>query len=262
MKKLLMALTCLGVSSVFANCDVYIDSYINFNQLESGSLIHYKFDELYNNYHATKIPLNEISKSYYVMGSSGDNFDCNTKDYHGNPAFTVKVTPYCKNQINSTTIANIKKGNNLTINCESNISINIYKEYNNLLNLSILPTEFDDLTIRSVVAPKNESQGIAFIIKNLNSVSSPMSCNQAGKYYNCQAYGELKLLFSKKLSTAKIDVFSFDHQKYAKIGECNITRVNNQPLVSCSTLPQYNEFYKVIAKNNSFIAIINPNEEQ
>lgn len=107
MQKILLAITCLTITTAFANCDIYVSSYVNSNKLESGSLVHYDFDNLYDVYHSSSISLNAINDNYYVLGSRGDDFDCNTINYKGNPAFTIKLLPYCKTQINSKTI--IKK---------------------------------------------------------------------------------------------------------------------------------------------------------
>lgn len=265
MKKLLLALTCLSAGSVFANCDIYVDNYVNYTKTESGSLDYSKFDVLYGRYsHNDLIPLKSLSENFYVLGAHGDDFDCNTLNYHGKPAVTVKLQPYCKDSIDSNTIAKITRGDHLTMNCESGVSLNIEKQYNNLINLAIVPTGFDNFTVRNFAPQKDESSVISFTTKNLNNIASHgMNCAQSGKYYNCKAYyQELKLLFDRKLNKAQIEVFKSTGDKHTKIGECDITRVSNQPFVKCSTLPQYTKDYNVVAKGNTFITVINPNENK
>lgn len=259
MKKILFILTCLAANSAFANCEVYIDNYVNFNKIESGSLTYDKFDILYNRYTHESIPLRYINDSYYAIGTNGDDFDCNTLNYRGQSPLTIQLQPYCKNKINSQTITKINKGSHLTMNCESDISLNINKQYNNLINLAIVPTGFDDITLRNYVVPKNESSGIAFTFNNLTAFKSAMSCSQSGKYFDCQKYFQLKLLLAHKINEAQIEVFSFDHEKHTKIGECNVTHKNNQPLMKCSTLPQYAKLYDIVVTDN-FITVIDPNQ--
>lgn len=263
MKKLLLALTCLGTVSAFANCDIYIDNYMNSNKTESGSLNYSKFDVLYDRYSSDIIPLKSINENFYVLGARGDDFDCNTLNYHDKPAVSIKLQPYCKDPVDSQTIAKITRGDRLTINCESGVSLNIEKQYNNLINLAIVPTRFDNLTLRNFIPPKEESAGISFIIKNLTTVDSPMNCSQSGKYYNCKPYAqELKLLFDHKIDKAHIEVFNSVNDKHNKIGECTIVHANNQPLVKCSVLPQHSQNYNIVAKGNSFITVINPNGDK
>lgn len=262
MRKLLLTLSCLSVGSAFANCDIYIDNYVNFDKTDNGSLNYSKFDVLYERYSQNLIPLKAINKNFYVLGARGDDFDCNTLNYHGSPAVTIKLQPYCKNPIDTQTFAKIARSGHLTVDCENGVSLNIEKQYNNLINLAIVPTGFDNLTVRNLVPPKDESDGLSFRTKNLNRITSVMNCTQSGKYYNCKPYTqELKLLFDRKLDTAQIEVFNYNN-KYNKIGECNVTRVNNQPLVKCSTLPQYAKTYNVVAKGNTFITVIDPNEDK
>ncbi|MDD3267079.1 MAG: hypothetical protein PHC75_07875 [Burkholderiales bacterium] len=260
MKKLLFALSCLSISSAFANCDIYIDNYVSFDKTDNGSLNYSKFDVLYERYTQDLIPLKELNNNLYSLNARGDDFDCNTLNYHGSLATTIKLQPYCKTPVDTRTFAKIARGGNLTVDCESGVSLNIKKQYNNLVNLAIVPTGFDNLIIRNLVPVKNESDGLSFIIKNLSLVNSIMNCTQSGKYYNCKPYTqELKLLFDHKLDNAQIEVFS---SKHAKIGECKVTRVNNQPLVKCSTLSQYAKNYNIVAKGNTFITVIDPNTDK
>ena len=259
MKKLLLALTCLSVGSAFANCEVYIDNYVNASKIESSSLAYDRFDILYNRYTHGSISLEQINSTYYTIGTKGDDFDCNTLDYRGHSPLTIQLQPYCKNKIDSQTIAKINKGGNFTINCESGISLNINKQYNNLINLAFVPTGFDYITLRNYVEQKAESSGIAFTLKNLTTFTSVMSCSQSGKYFDCPAYFQLKLLLAHKVNEAQIEVFNFNHEKHTKIGECNLMHKSNHPFMKCSTLPQYAKLYNIVVTGN-FITVIDPNE--
>lgn len=249
----------------YANCNIYLGSFTN---LESGAVKLTKYDEVFESYRTQSLEMTSVNVNMFAFNTYGRDNSCSTGIYQGKELFSIGLVPYCPRVIKSSDLVKTDDGEYYSLQCANNVSMNILKKYDDsVLDVSIVPTGFYQLSFGSYIVDKVTSSTVAFKVNNISLPKTDMlgamsSTLKDGYYRFNDGYGGYQSLLYNGNSdkSSSIDVYIAKGSNYTKLGSCFINMNKNRKLTTkCTTLANP-KGYKIMAQYNA-INVIDPNSD-
>lgn len=250
MKKLLLLSCYLTCFNVAASCNFNLHSSVD---TEEGIIKLTKYNEMYESYRTTVLPIKLINKNSFFFSADGKNMNCSSSIYLSNPLFSLQFTPYCSKGISSKDLTKVNDGSLYTLKCADNLSVDVLKKYDgSAYDIDIVPTGFHTLLFSSFVPH------IAFKVKNITSslnanLGTSRFTSKDGYYHFVESAGGYQaFLFDENSNkNASIDVYLIQENDYFKLGSCDImVNKKNQFNIKCLTDADTKN-YKIMSQYNS-----------